>query len=213
LTFRHITFQENQAAANRLLKSYGYEDTSGIPIDPERIIRRMRLGPVPFANLRKNFGIKGMVTKYGEKVQIWIDEYHYENEPESSMFTLGEELGHCVLHLEECGEIKSVEQWMRIMHRDRDQNKFIHAQAKLFASNILLPAFVFDSYAMEWVCKNLKDIVRFAGISPGELASTIAFLMEDDLGLSQQIIEHTLTRWPNQAIKQIREGFPELRQL
>ncbi len=213
MTYRHITFQDNQTEANRILRSYGYNAGSAIPIDPEKVARKMGWGTVPYANLRKNYGIKGFVTKYGEKLQIWIDEYHFQYEPESSLLTVGEELGHCVLHLEGCGNIESAEQWMEIMYRNQKHHSFIHQQARLFASNIMLPAFVFDTYVREWVRENLEDVKKFARVSPNDLASTIGFLMEDELGLSQWIIEHTLKRWPNPVVNQIKESYPELQQM
>jgi hypothetical protein len=210
LTYREIPFRENQRLANEVLRRFGFDESSDLPIDPELIIRQMGMDFIPVRGLKKNFGIKGCVVKYGDALQILIDEYHYENEPESSILTLGEELGHSVLHLVDIDSIKSIKQWMREVHRNTSRNAYIHSQARLFASNLILPAFVFDAYVLGWVESHLGEIQRFTNLSEDGLSSTIGFLMEDELEVSSWIIGITLGRWPNPAIKQITAQFPEL---
>ena len=92
MNYRHITFKENQERAHEILDFYGITSKSDMPVDPEPILRKMGISIVPFRGLKFRHGPLGFVTKTNSDLQVWVDEHHYINQPESSLFTIGEEL-------------------------------------------------------------------------------------------------------------------------
>ena len=161
MTYREIPFSEYQQKANALLRKHGISENDKLPIDPENIIRLEGIELIPSPQLKQRFGIRGCVVKYNDQLQIYIDDYHYDNEPESCFLTMGEELGHCILHLVDFGKIRTIRDWMDISKKNRDFSRFIENQARMFGSNIILPSFILEGYLMKWVRLNLKSIQRF----------------------------------------------------
>lgn len=210
MKYRKITLTQNQYKANELLKFFGITRKSDLPIDPETIIRKMRYQIVVYPGLLFRLGLLGGVVKSNSRLQIWIDKKHYQ-ESDSALFTLGEELGHIVLHLEDFTNISSIKDWFQIIQSFNEEH-FIYTetQAKTFSSNILLPNFIFDSYTIEWVGKHLKQIDKLSNTTTDDLAWNIASLMAKSIKTSPSIIDITLKRWPNPLIGQITKQYPDL---
>ncbi len=210
MTYREITFAKNQQIADRLLSDCDITEKSNLPIDPEAILRKKGHLVIPMLNMKRNYGVLGCVAKSGRSLQVYIDEYYYLNEPDRSLFTLGEELGHIYLHLFDLENVKSVEDWIKVLVANSDHHKRIEAQARLFSSNILLPHYIFDPFVLRWVKQNINQLKAFPRISPGTLADTIALFLEDELGVSQSILSIVLRRWPDQLIGRITKNHPGL---
>ncbi|MBA7550551.1 hypothetical protein ES705_43069 [subsurface metagenome] len=115
------------------------------------------------------------------------------------------------MHLDEdADDISSIREWIRETTATEEYYDNIENQARTFASNIILPSLIFDSFTLGWVSKNL-DIIKECNNTTGEdLAYNIASIMNDVVGVSPYIIEITLNRWPNPLIGQILEKHPEL---
>lgn len=209
LKYREITFPENQVIATNLLREHGYDEKSRIPIDPELVIREKGIDLIPFPGLRRDHGLKGCVAKQEGSLQILIDKWHYE-EDETSIFTLGEELGHCVLHLIDLDKVKSVSDWIRIVYQNKSVSRYIEQQARVFSSNILLPHFSFCDYVLSWTAANLTSISTFSNLTVESLSENIASLLEDEIPLSHWILDYTLRRWPDRTIDQIVAKYPSL---
>ncbi len=210
MKYRKITLTQNQYKANELLKFFGITRKSDLPIDPETIIRKMGYQIVVYPGLLFRLGLLGGVVKINSRLQIWIDKKQYQ-ESDSALFTLGEELGHIVLHLEDFTNISSIKDWFQIIQSFNEEH-FIYTetQAKTFSSNILLPNFIFDSYTIEWVGKHLKQIDKLSNTTTDDLAWNIASLMAKSIKTSPSIIDITLKRWPNPLIGQITKQYPDL---
>lgn len=211
MKYRNIPFTEYQQRANQLLDFFGITAESSIPIDPEIFLRQIGFDIVPYPGLWFRFGLKGAVIKVKDKRQVWIDEDHYFNQPESSLLTLGEELGHIILHLDEdSDDVSSIRDWISKTTATEEYYDYIENQARTFASNIILPSFIFDPFTLGWVSKNLDIIKERNNTTREDLAYNIASLMSDVVSVSPYIIEITLNRWPNPLIDQILEKHPEL---
>ncbi|NGX46465.1 MAG: hypothetical protein K940chlam2_01656 [Chlamydiae bacterium] len=211
MNYRHVTFKENQERAHEILDFYGITSESDMPVDPEPILWKMGISVVPFRGLRFRYGPLGFVTKINSDLQVWVDEHHYINQPESSLFTIGEELGHIILHLEDFDIIKSIDDWNRIALRNLQFYDKLENQARTFSANIILPSFIFDDYVLDWISKHPGHREELMSTSFDDLAYKTAFLIKDDLGISPSILEIILTeRWPNPVVYQIAGKFPDL---
>lgn len=211
MNYRHITFKENQERAHEILDFYGITSKSDMPVDPEPILRKMGISIVPFRGLKFRHGPLGFVTKTNSDLQVWVDEHHYINQPESSLFTIGEELGHIILHIEDCDIIKSIDDWSHIALRNLQFYDKLENQAKTFSGNIILPSFIFDDYVLDWIGGHPEHREELMSTSFEDLAYTTAFLIKDDLGISPSILEIILKeRWPNPVVYQIAGKFPDL---
>lgn len=212
MTFREIPFSEYQNAANKLLRKHGVSEKDLLPIDPEMILRKEGLGLNTSLPLQKQFGIRGCVVKRQGRLEIYVDEYHYMNESESCHLTIGEELGHSIIHLEEIEKINSIQDWMKIVHANHQHSRFIESQARMFGCNLILPSFIFEDFLEKWVEVNVDGIQCFNNHSPDALQGNIATLLQDDLALSYWIIYFSLGRWPDRPIDKIIRRFPQLMQ-
>lgn len=212
MKYRRIPFRESHDRANELLELCGIGPDSTIPIDPEVIRRQLGIDVVPYRGLNFRCGLLGGVIKVRKKLQVWIDEDHYLKQPQSSLFTLGEELGHIVLHLEEeLDQITSIEDWIKITVATEEYYDYMETQAKTFSTNIILPSFIFDPYTLKWVDRNLKTIKKHNNTTKEELVYNIASDLEGELSVSAYIIEIVLNkRWPNPLIDQIIEKYSGL---
>lgn len=210
MKYRSIPFQEYQARATKILEDCGVGEKDHLPIDPERIIRKLGMQPIPMKDLKVNFGVKGFVAKYRSALQIYVDEYHYLYEPESSLFTLAEELGHTVLHLIDFEKINSIKDWIAVVAQNARYHKYVEQQARCFASHLLLPEFLFDRYVQKWMRENVRDVKRWNHFSYESLAQNVGFLMADELGVSEWIIGFSLMRWPDHLIEKIVQMHPDL---
>ncbi len=210
MTYREIPFSEYQKRANELLRKHGVTENDELPIDPETIIRREGIELIPSAGLKQRFGIKGCVAKVDDTLQIYVDQYHYENEPETAFLTLGEELGHCVLHLEDFKNIHSIRDWLNIIKNNQEFSRKIENQARMFGSNIILPSFVFEPFIKAWMTANLKNILCFSNYNEDVLQGNIASLLEDELRLSYFVIYYALGRYPDRPINWILSNYPQL---
>lgn len=211
MRYQKISFKDNQEKANQILRYYGLDSPDHeLPIDPELILRKMRIQPIPRKNLQKEHGIKGFVCIKNHSFQVFIDEFHYFEQEESSRFTLGEELGHIILHLEEVDEIKDLQDWMRVIVETSKHHRYIESQARTFASNIILPEGAFKPYVLAWVGRHLTSLKRMKNISHEDLAFNIASDITEDLPVSNYIVQIALNRWPDRIILSVIDHYPEL---
>ncbi|RPJ06626.1 MAG: ImmA/IrrE family metallo-endopeptidase [Spirochaetaceae bacterium] len=203
MKYRDISFKEYRDKADKLLQLHGFVDAK-IPIDPERLIRKMGdIDIIPYKNLYIDYRVKGMVAYIvkRQRFQIYIDEYHYDNQTKSSLFTLAEELGHLILHLDNREALPShQDKWADILKLNHENHKNMENQARTFGSNIILPHKIFDPFAMDWVKKNEAIIRKHANYTPEGLAQTIGFHLEDVLEVSQYILQISLLRYPDPLV-------------
>lgn len=125
MRYNKYSFKDYQGKADKLLNDYNILNSTDLPVDPELLLRKLGYVLVPHKNLKCDYGIKGCVIKYNSKLQVHIDEYHYENQTETCLFTIGEEIGHIVLHLNEIKHIESIEDWNSILKENYDYHKYI----------------------------------------------------------------------------------------
>ncbi len=210
MNYRDIPFKEYQDTAITILREHGFDRFSNIPVDPEVIIRRRGIRLIPWKDLKRDWAILGCVVKYEQGLQILIDEYHYFEQPESSLFTLGEELGHIELHLIDLDSITSIKKWINTLSKNDKYHKYIEQQAKCFSSHLILPNFIFESYTLDWTKKHIKEINKFRSFSHDGLANLIGSLITDDLEVSEYIISLALLRWPDRIIDKIVKQYPQI---
>jgi hypothetical protein len=212
MIYRDIPFTEYESVANALLRKHGISERDLLPIDPETLIRKEGLVLNTSLPLHKLFGIRGCVVKKNGRLEICIDEYHYMNEPESCLLTIGEELGHCILHLQDFEKIRSISDWMRVVVANRAQSRFIENQARMVGCHILLPTFIFGDFLVDWVGKNLKSVEAFRNPTIDLLLDNLATLLEDEIPLSHWILNIALGRWSDRPIDRVTKAYPQLLQ-
>lgn len=207
---QHVyTFEEYQSIASKLFEKY--EIPLDMPIEPDLLASQMDIYIGAAKDLKRNYGIKGVCCLVDGKFEIFIDERHWEDEPQSSIMTIGEELGHIILHLDGYENIK-YDDWIleagKITH---DRNRYLHQEARYLASNIIFPAAKFTDYVLDLVERNIKDYSRRFNFNNHILAGNIAADMEDELEVSMDICQIALQRWPDYPIGAVVRKFPAIK--
>ncbi len=210
MKYRSISYNKNQEIALDILESVGIDtEKCEIPNDPEYIARYYEMPPNIISGLFTNFGIRGCVYKFDNSFSIGIDENHYYNQEESSIFTLGEEIGHIFLHLKgRCNNINSPQDWLRELSEDIENSDKIENQARVFSSNIILPPVPLYNYVNKWI-QNHKTTFKIEGLLATEdFANKLGSALHSEMKLSPYIIQYSLLRWPDRCAKRLlREIF------
>ncbi len=205
--FKEMSFGEIQRKAEDLLSFNGFDQIRTLPLNIEKLARLMKIQIVPMDGLKKEYGIKGCVVKCSKGFSILLDSYHYERQEESSVFTIGEEVGHIILHLNDVEDVTTINEWMHIVVCNENYRAYIEQQARVFSSNLLLPRYAFEPYTLDWVKRNIKSLKKFQNFSVDDLAFNIGASMADELRVSSWIIEITLKRWPDRIIDKVFNQF------
>lgn len=70
---------------------------------------------------------------------------------------------------------------------------------------------LFDDYVINWMKQNLESVNRMASIGIRSLEDQIAFLMKDDIDVSEFILQKALLRYPSYLIGKIKDLYPKLK--
>lgn len=201
-------FEDYPKIANDLFEKYGIDQS--VPVDPEIIAMEMNIPIVPAPGLKRDYGIKGVCCLVDGNFEIYIDKYHYYYEVESSLFTIGEEIGHIILHIDGHQKI-TFDSWKKEASKITEQkNKYLHQEARSISSHIIFPANTFTDYAINMVDKNYKDYNSRWNRDKADLAENIAEDIASDVDISQHICKFSLLRWPDKPIDKIIERWPDL---
>lgn len=215
MTYRDIDWPEYETAAHEALSRIGKtEDTvSGrdLPVDPELYLRKHGIKLFPRPGLKRDTGAMAYVGKYNGQLQVFIDDYHYHYCPESSIFSIGEELGHILFHLGNVDQIDSVEEWRAVLDKNRLHHRYIEQQAKTFSSHFILPSFIFTRYVIELIEDKVDSLSRSPFKQPAMMSMNIAEEVCDTIGLSADIINIALQRGPDHPLTKIIKHYPILK--
>lgn len=191
-----ISAEENKAKAEQILKDAGFWGNK-IPMQVELLANKMEFIVETFEGLQTRFDSKGFVfwNNNLKQFQIIIDNDHYNNDAESYLFTISEEISHIILHSDIFKQVESLEDRLKL---DADigesTHRYIEMQAKSLASEILLPTDLFYDYVSEWVKNNVKILKDEKPINQDDFISILSRKLRTELGLSEIIIKRALVR-------------------
>lgn len=203
-------FSYYKKLAATILKKYGLPVEKKLPVDIEVLLDKMGITIHSIPNMFKDFGVKGAVIKkaVGTGFDVSIDENQYETQEFYYRFTLAEELSHILLHEKLVAGITCLEE-VQEFHRSftDEQYKRIEQQARVMASQLLLPSHLFDDFILEWVKSHLSEIRKEKFYSTNELADYIACKIQASLKLSRDVVRTSIMRFPDSAIDKIIAVF------
>jgi Zn-dependent peptidase ImmA (M78 family) len=211
MKFKHLTYEDYKLKAEKFLKDNPY-GIGKIPTEIEILIEKSGIIIEVMDDLKINYSVKGLVAKdikNTRQMKIVIDSKHYENDEFEYKFTLAEELGHILLHLDFYNGINNVEDYIKIYNEisDEDYRRF-EQQARNLASFILLPQDEFNKYVLEWVNEKLEVLKLYNYDSIQRFADIISRGISREIILSSHVIYHTIfNRYPERIIDNIIEKF------
>jgi|WetSurMetagenome_2_1015567.scaffolds.fasta_scaffold09493_6 Zn-dependent peptidase ImmA (M78 family) len=211
MKFKHLTYEDYKIKAENFLKANPF-GIGKIPINIELLIEKSGIIIEVMDDLKNDYSVKGFVAKDVKnegKVKIIIDTKHYENDDFEYKFTLAEELGHILLHMDFYQGIKNVDDYMKI-HKsisDDDYRRF-EQQARNIASFLLLPQEEFNDFVLEWVKKKIEFLKNFKYESVESFADIISRGISREIVLSYYVIYITiLNRYPDRIIDNLVEKY------
>lgn len=211
LEIKKIPFKDYHIIANTLLKEHGLLDCKNIPIDIELLIDKMNINIIPLKNIKKEYGVRGLVIKKVQGFDIGIDEDHWMDERNELYFrfTLAEELSHIILHSNIFNNINGIDSYIKLIKNISDDDyKNMEQQARVLAGCLLLPAHLFDDYVLKYVEIDLENIKKYKFIEKEELSYHIADKIHKSLKLSIHVVFKIINkRYPNLLIDKILDNF------
>lgn len=191
-----IGFNEGKEIAENFLKKNNFWGKR-LPTNIEILALKTNHPVVPLSDLRNRFDCKGTAwfNKKEDRLEIYIDFDHYQNQNKSSQFTIAEELAHIIVHAQIFEQVENLDDRLALDHNTTEStHRVIEKQAKHIASELLLPTDLFNPFVDEWLGYNLKDILSERPANESDLISIISRRLGDKLELSHYIIERALTR-------------------
>jgi len=196
-----IESKEAKEIAETFLRKNNFlsDDTSytRLPINVEILANKSGHPVEFFSDLRSRFDSKG--TAYynltNKCLEIYIDSSHYMDEPLSSPFTIAEELSHIILHASIFEQISSPEDRIILEQNTKEStHHVIEKQAKIVASELLLPTFLYSKFLFDWFSQNLELIKNERPANESDFLDFLGRKLGDKLGLSSFIIKRALLR-------------------
>lgn len=191
-----LTPKENREKAENFIKQYGLWDAK-LPTNVEILSHKAGYPINYFSGLRSRYDTKGM-TWYDTKnnrLEIFIDNDHYNNDIESCPFTIAEELSHIILHSQIFSKVKNPDERLQIdLNISESTFYYIEREAKRLASELLLPSNKFYDYIENWITDNLKEIKAERPANQDDMLNIISRLVKPHIGLSEFIIKRAMLR-------------------
>lgn len=188
--------EENRDRAENFIKQHGLWGGK-LPVNVEILAHKAGYPVNYFTGLKSNFDTKGMpwfVTK-NNRLEIFIDNDHYNSDFESCPFTIAEELSHIILHSKIFLQIKTPKERLRIDGNIKESTYYyFEREAKRLASELLLPTNKFYDYIENWLNDNSKVIKDERPANQDDLLNIISRLVSPHLGLSEIIIKRAMIR-------------------
>jgi len=183
-----------------------------LPTDIELLIEKSGIIIESINDLRKEFSVKGLVTKDVKnrgKIKIFIDSKHYEEDEFEYKFTLAEELAHSLLHIDLYDNINDVENYIRIYKSisEEDYRKY-EQQARNLASFLLLPEKEFNKYVLDYIDSRIDEFQEINFQSAEDFADKLSNLISKKLVLSHHVIYWTMAkRYPERLVDIIKKKY------
>lgn len=188
-----ISYEEIRNRADAFLDQY--HPNRNIPIPIEEIIEfQMGLDIIPVPGLLKTFDVDGFTSS--NLLNIYVDDFIYNNRSGRYRFTLAHEIGHIILHKDIYlkANFKSVKEWKEFVNSipDKDHRWFeYHAYA--FGGLILVP----NKYLIELTHCHIERIQK-ENISLSAnwdfVWNIIAAQLAKDFDVSIEVIEKRLNK-------------------
>ncbi len=200
----YYSFAQYKTLAAQYLKKFGLPKDNLPPVDIEVLLDKAGIQVHPVIDMSKDFAVKGAVLKTVGGYAIAIDNEHYESQEFYFRFTLAEELSHILLHGKLIAGIESLPDVVAFHSSFSDEEyKQIEQQARVMASQLLLPSQIFDPFVIDWVKNHLEEIQKNEFFTPNDLADFLAEKMYRALKLSRDVVRTSLKRPPDSAIQKV----------
>lgn len=193
-------------ASEVLRRAYG-NDVPDSHIDIDWIIESsMGLGLVPIPGLRRAYGIDGVLCCYTDGTcAIVVDEDLLDHRPNRYRFTLGEELGHYVLHGDYLSQVNNVEDAVKLRRR-LAESRHIDRNARRFAAAVLVPM----STLVPNASRVYSELVRVAGTDDhAAILKYMAARLSKLYGVSSEAMSHRLNESPGRLAQRVRRALKE----
>jgi len=172
-----------------------------LPFNIELLSERLGFRVHVLQNLYWRAGLKG--TGYRklpeDRLEILVDQYHYDNQFFQCRFTIAEELSHLLIHAPVFDNIHSVED--RIAYErtlTEEQRAEFEGQATRFASYLLIPNSLFLQACHDWIEKHYEEIVADNPQDENDLITFLAERLHHKLEVSSVVVNKVLNRYqPN----------------
>jgi len=188
--------EKNRDRAEDFIKLYGLGNNK-IPIDVEILSGKVGYPIQLFVDLKRKYDCKGLVWYNSTKktLEIYIDNDHYNSDPESCPFTIAEELSHIILQSDVFKQVTTPAARLQ-MNKNISESNFLYMeqQAKLFASELLLPSNKFYNYVEIWFMTNIQNIKDERPANQEDLLNFISRKLRAHFSLSEFIIKRALIR-------------------
>lgn len=172
--------------------------TDTVPVPIEEVLEIIiQIEPIPIAQLEKQTGVDGFLSK--DFTQIYIDEYVYNDQRmlKRLRFTYAHELAHLVLHRSFIDniEISSEQEWIdfRTGLSENDLSRF-EFQAYEFAGRLLVPKKKLIEQLENKRPEIEKFIETFKPYSHEELISAVSRVICDIFVVSEGVISRRIVK-------------------
>jgi Zn-dependent peptidase ImmA (M78 family) len=208
---KYLKFADYRIIANSFIKKVGMHKIKTLPLNIELMIEKAGHHIIPIANLKRDFGAKGVVIKTASGYDIGIDLEHYTDQRQKALypFTLGEEMAHILIHLYLFDKVTCRRGSVNIINGLTDEDYSVQEQqARNIATCLILPAHIFDRFVIDYVSKNINDLRKLYFSSKEDFSSYLSSILEKELNLSKFVINFViLKRHPDVLIDKILSTF------
>jgi Zn-dependent peptidase ImmA (M78 family) len=198
---------EIERKAGELLQQAYPEGMPETSIDIEWLIEAvMGLQIVPIPGLKRGWNVPGVLCRLTRgQFCIVVDNEVMDHKPNYYRFTLGEELGHYVLHAECLPRVRSHDQAIKA-YRKLNEWAVLHRNARKFAAAILVPMRTLAPNAQ----RVYADLVKRVGFGDPEavrkyLAVGLAKLYE----VSSESMGYRLKEYPERLSARVDRALQE----
>jgi Zn-dependent peptidase ImmA (M78 family) len=211
MDFKKYTYAQLKEISESFLEKNNFRKGI-IPTDIEMLIEKSGIIIETIDNLRKDFSVKGLVSKDVKddgRIKIFIDTRHYEEDAFEYKFTLAEELSHILLHMDFYEGINDIEDYIKKYKsiEDDDYKKY-EQQARNLASFLLLPEKEFNEEIISFIDTNIEDYKIFNFQSPENFSNKLSNLISKKFELSHHVIYRTIvSRYPNRIVDIIVDKY------
>jgi len=203
---------EIERKAGELLQQAYPEGVPETSIDIEWLIEAVvGLQIVPIPGLKRGWDVPGVLCRLGRsQFCVVVDTDVMDHKPNYYRFTLGEELGHYVLHAEHLPRVRSHDQAIRA-YRKLNEWAVLHRNARKFAAAVLVPMCTLAPNAQ----RVYADLVKKVGFGdPDAIRKYLAVRLARLYEVSSEAMGYRLKEYPERLSSRVdralQERFPSL---
>jgi len=198
---------EIERRAGELLQRAYPEGMPDAAIDIEWLIEGVvGIGIVPIPGLKRGWNIPGVLCRLARgQFCIVVDSDVMDHKPNYYRFTLGEELGHYVLHAEHLPRVRSHAQAIKA-YRSLNEWAVLHRNARKFAAAILVPMRTLVPNAQ----RVYTDLVKRVGFGdPAVVHKYLAVRLAKLYEVSSESMGYRLKEYPARLAKRVDNALQE----